>query len=367
MEYLHILPNSNLIYEKAIVNFINKNFNKKENVFLFNRYEKEIELLDKNNYNVNFLSGYKVKKFINKKNYMEEADYIFIHYLKGGDPLFLMYILTHPSILKKLVWVIWGADLYQWRAKKSPKILAYIINFFRKECRMKIKYVVLPPVDEQAYCKEFGTNHIIMRAKYPKGYDTETILQNRPVSKANKALKIMVGHSASSALNHIEALETISKYKDENVEVILPLTYGDNDYKEKVKKKAKEFFGSKVQFIEQNLPIEAYIQLLWKIDVAVFNTNRQIGMGNLTILLYMEKKIYFPKKSIMYRYFSEEGLSVKKYEDIKNEKISEFSKKNSDGYSKNYAEKMLNEKELVQEWKNVFMILENEFKKCMNQ
>ena len=40
------------------------------------------------------------------------------------------------------------------------------------------------------------------------------------------------------------------------------------------------------------MPFERYIELLSDIDIAVFNHNRQQGLGNTTTLLGLGKKVY---------------------------------------------------------------------------
>ena len=43
------------------------------------------------------------------------------------------------------------------------------------------------------------------------------------------------------------------------------------------------------------MPYSSYISFLGSIDIGIFNNNRQQGMGNITNLLYLGKKVYLSK------------------------------------------------------------------------
>ena len=48
------------------------------------------------------------------------------------------------------------------------------------------------------------------------------------------------------------------------------------------------------------MPLEKYIQFLWKMDIAIFDFKQQAALGNIMNLLYMGKKIFLPSDNIMY-------------------------------------------------------------------
>ena len=54
--------------------------------------------------------------------------------------------------------------------------------------------------------------------------------------------------------------------------------------------------------------------MLAKVDIAVFYSERQIGLGNIYPLMLFGKKIYFKKPSPMYDYFSKQGINCLQFD-----------------------------------------------------
>lgn len=58
------------------------------------------------------------------------------------------------------------------------------------------------------------------------------------------------------------------------------------------------------------MPFEDYLNLLSKVDVAIFNHKRQQGMGNTITLLGMGKKVYIRSDITTWNFCEEHGLKV---------------------------------------------------------
>jgi hypothetical protein len=125
-------------------------------------------------------------------------------------------------------------------------------------------------------------------------------------------------------LNHIEVLNQLTKYQNENIRIYLPLSYGDKNYGDQVEKYAKNLFGDKVVCLRNMMTKSDYMDFLSMIDIAIFNTSRQIGLGNITPLLYMGKKIFMPAGSIMYEYYKSVGVEVFDSNQLNNMEFSQF-------------------------------------------
>ena len=46
----------------------------------------------------------------------------------------------------------------------------------------------------------------------------------------NSCINIQIGHPSTQVLNHIEVLEDLYKFRDENIRIYIPLSYGDEEY-----------------------------------------------------------------------------------------------------------------------------------------
>jgi len=71
-----------------------------------------------------------------------------------------------------------------------------------------------------------------------------------------------------------------------------------------------KLFGDKFSPLLDFMPFENYMELLGKIDVAVFAHKRQQAMGNIVTLLGLGKKIYMRSNVTSWMIFSEQGIKV---------------------------------------------------------
>ena len=202
-----------------------------------------------------------------------------------------------------MFWVAWGADLYQWKNKPEGNILRrckiYIRNAIAFRFRERIKYFVgIFPPDIDYFKKEFKSDAKTFYASYVGGLFNDLYtkrLNLMPLEGKilnSECINIQIGHSSTSILNHIDVLENLVKYKNENIKIYIPLSYGNKEYGDRVQEVAIQLFRDKVVCIREMMDKDDYMKFLSTIDIAIFNTTRQIGLGNITPLLYMEKNLY---------------------------------------------------------------------------
>jgi hypothetical protein len=103
---------------------------------------------------------------------------------------------------------------------------------------------------------------------------------------------ILLGNSADPSNNHIEVFNKLTNYKDSDIKVYTPLSYGNKKYAQNIINQGKKLLGDKFVPITDFMPKEEYLTLLAKIDIAVFNHNRQQAMGNIITLLGLGKTVY---------------------------------------------------------------------------
>src|SRR5690606_7080247 len=96
--------------------------------------------------------------------------------------------------------------------------------------------------------------------------------------------------------------------KDFNLYV--PLSYGSEDYKNRIIKKGKELFGSRFKPLEDFIPYQEYITFLKNIDILILNHRRQQGMGNTIQALGMGKKVFLNSITPQYHLFKKLGIKV---------------------------------------------------------
>lgn len=250
-----------------------------------------------------------------------EYDYIVLHSLLFS-PALKVY-LTLYRCLKKTVWIEWGADLYTWqpagRNIKSVirKKLEYILR-----ARIAAVVCIFPPDCEyykntfpRSKAKVFYAPYCGARSPYE---GVEYVKESGLSAKAgtDEPVYVQVGHSAAPIVNHIEVLDSLKKFSGENIRIFLPLNYGNMEYADKVQARAEELFPRKVICLREMMPRDEYFELVKKIDIAVFNTYRQIALGNIGQMIYKNIKLYMPSTSVMYKYFTSNGIPIQPFENI---------------------------------------------------
>ncbi len=330
MQILHVTTGANYNVTINYIRFVNDNFEQTEHEFIVVDEISNIpsELL--NYKNVLIIDKTEKKYMIQLYKHMLVAEKIVFHSLWLG-PFYLLFLMLKPSLMNKIFWVSWGMDLYQWKSLKKGFIFN-IRNFIAYSFRRKMKYFVgIFPPDIDYFKKEFKSNAKTFYASYTGNlYNPlykKSIIFNKLEDKVkdSECINIQVGHSSTKALNHLEVLNSLEKFKGENIRLYLPLSYGDKNYGDYVEDRAKEIFNDKAICIREMMSNDDYMDYLSTIDIAIFNTRRQIGLGNISPMLYMEKKIYMPKDSVMYNFYKSQQVDIWDYNEIINFDYSEFT------------------------------------------
>lgn len=162
-------------------------------------------------------------------------------------------------------------------------------------------------------------------------YDSGIIVESN--DKRNKTLNIMVGYSANKAIDHILAFKLLEKFKDEDVNIICPLSYmGDENYINEVVKTGRNIFGEKLTVLSEFLNNEDYSRLLSSVDIGVFPISVNCGWTTIFSLLKGGKKIYITSVNSyreIFKYnvtvFDIDEIKSVDYQQFKDNKVSEIN------------------------------------------
>jgi len=270
------------------------------------------------------------------------AEKIIIHGL--FDVYLLLMLMINPWLLKKCYWVIWGADLYSFMYPKD-NIKYKIIEKIKRVVIRKIGYLL-------TYIQ--GDVNIARKQYGAKGQYLETIVYLSNVVKLQDiklknedVVKILIGNSADPTNEHLEILEKLRFLKDQNIQIIAPLSYGNEDYAQKVAKFGTEIYGNKFKGIRNFIPYTEYLSLLETVDIAIFNHKRQQAMGNTINLVGLGKTVYLRNSTTQWDFFKNLSIDVLDINnfDLKNTVDSQKNRKIvSDYFSK---------ENLIKQWSNI--------------
>lgn len=349
MKYIHFFP-----YEKftaPYIDFINKNYNSEEHLFVLHG-DKSKHPIKKYENTIDIGKDFKSKILLLK--YLFKSKKIIMHSLSGYLTLLLA---LNPWLLKKSFWVIWDGDLYNFN-KHSKKIEKKLANFTKIFVINNIHGIcTLVKGDFDLAEKKFNLKGRYYPAAYINPIKTDyldKIYNEKNITK--EVINIQIGNSADISNKHFEILNLLSKYRNENIQIYAPLSYGgDLEYIETVKAYGEELFGEKFLPMVDFLSPDIYTKYLADIDVAIFANERQQALGNIFALVYLEKKIYIRNDISTWEYlYKDINVEVFNYNNIKNENFEEFSNSKIKKSNKKNIVKVMNESEIKKKWDLIF-------------
>lgn len=353
--FIHILTSEN-VYHINLIQFIERNFSTRNHKFIFRskRYTrsnyKETTLIDSKS---NFISLlFFLPQLIGAKK-------IYIHYLPYGPSL--PFWALYSIFSNKLVWIYWGGDIYAYKEKGiSYKHRFY--EFCRKIIIKNLKNISgFLHEDFEVIKKVYNTNADYTKIIYPLPVDFSILEQKIKEAhpKADSIISILAGNSADPSNNHLELFSIIEKYKDEEIQIICPLSYGqDKAYVSRVLKEGERIFGDKFRPLLHFLSPSEYSKVLQKVDVAIMNHERQQGLGNLISILWLRKKVFVRSDTTSFSYFKSEDIAVWDTLDIKNQTFESFISINPNDAIKNktLVLNVFSEHHYKELWNNVFSL-----------
>lgn len=240
---------------------------------------------------------------------------VFIHYF---TPLLYRWVAQHN--FNELNWMVWGGDVYnlpelnklcyepvtwnQYINKDwSAQTLLYNLKIritqtpFRKNAYSKVKNLLTWMTEEFT----FATRHLPLKANHqfffyenqlPYAKLDDLVVQQ----KANNRPSFILGNSGSPTNNHLDAIEFFNENGIE-ADLFLPVSYGDARYISFLKKNARYRYG-KLEFVDRYMPFDEYLNFINASDGLIMNTIRPQGYGNILMMMYLGKPVFFNKKNI---------------------------------------------------------------------
>jgi dTDP-N-acetylfucosamine:lipid II N-acetylfucosaminyltransferase len=345
VKYLHLFANEK--FTEPYIEFINKNFDSDDHLFMV--IGKGINAKITPRKNVKKVSK-DFKSLLLLLIVMLKCKNIYLHGLFIRKVVLLLFM--QPWLLKKCNWIVWGGDLYHYEhRKKSLKSNLYEMcrRFVIKNMGALITHI---KGDYELGQKWYGAKgKHFYSFMYPSNLFREYDLSK--VKKKNTKKYIQVGNSADPTNNHLEVFNKLKKFKSTEIEIICPLSYGNVNYRDKIIEEGTEIFGENFKPVVDFLPFNQYLELLAKIDVAIFNHKRQQAIGNITTLLGLGKKVFIRDDITTWSFCTSHELKVYSInEDIDGllDEIPVKEKRNNINKVKNH----FSESKLISDWNKIF-------------
>ena len=323
--------------------FIVENFSLDDHFFWLNGdHDKYPVKQNKSNYKVKRTKAGQVKGILKLVKLMQFSEKIILHGL--FNPKIVLILFFMPWLLKKCYWVMWGGDLYVYQLGSKNwkwKVKEFIRRPVIKNMGHLVTYIPGDVVLARQWYGAKGEYHECLMY-LSNVIDPNIVQAAQEETEGHTGINIMVGNSADPSNNHIESLEKLLLYKEDEIKIFVPLSYGDQEYAKKVIETGKAWFGDKFVPLTSFMSFDEYLKFLKSIDIAIFNHKRQQAMGNTITLLGMGKTIFMHTDVSHYVFLKSLGLNLKNIADLTLNKIDkEESQTNSNIVSSYFSKKNL--------------------------
>ncbi|WP_105902595.1 TDP-N-acetylfucosamine:lipid II N-acetylfucosaminyltransferase [Vibrio gangliei] len=319
MKILHISRDEKFI-DKAIETF--KSFDEINNTFII--LSKGLKYISNKDDVVLYSFPKLIKSCLLGEFY--KYDVIIFHGLTTEHKIILR--LLHKRHGQKIVWIGFGFDYYNYSQQKvitdnyvnplnsKGRLRLFCVKFIKKIINLdgahyKIDY--FSPVIKSEY--SIFKKLMKLEAKYidwdyGSTFSTLNSLKNKKIFGDG----ILLGNSATETNNHISALNLIKDIVGDK-KIIMPLSYGSNDYKEWLKNEIKKF-DLNFNVIDSFMPIDDYFNMLLSCQYVVMNHIRQQALGNIIVMLSLGAKVFLKKDNPLYFELKNLGFIIYLIDDI---------------------------------------------------
>lgn len=252
-------------------------------------------------------------------------------------PLLWASLIRVPRLWKRIAIINWGAGF----EKRSPWTLRGRVNILLRRIILPRLGAIstLTPGEFRAIEKDYGPCRNYVRAVYCDIFYKVREPQKR---ETTGPLRVLLGHSSDERNGHLEALEWLKDFRDEDVEIVCPLGYPTYPaaltHREKVLEAGYAIFRDKFHPIVTMIPKKEYIALLDDIDIFVSNTVEQQGLFNVYYLLALGRKIYLRPDGPIYEMLHEHEVRVGETLEISRQSFDEFRSQSPERIAHNMAQ-----------------------------
>ena len=148
-------------------------------------------------------------------------------------------------------------------------------------------------------------------SKFPINTDTEVTY--------TAGNNILLGNSADPTNNHLDLLDILQQLDISDRKVIMPLNYGDENYKKQLLEKST--IGKNFYILDDFLPIVEYEKNFLSSSVAIYGHIRQQALGNIYMCVEQGIKVFLYKDSITYKQLKKDGYFIFEIENLTQKEI----------------------------------------------
>lgn len=311
-----------------------------ENIYFIHVLDPSKELIHINKSENIIVSNSEDEYYLTMINDLGKYDAVILHNIINK---YKYDILRNSNSDIHFHWMSWGADIYCnprlkyiYSSNSDKNLKGRIGDFFNdffpnlwykyylqkknieldclnRSLAKKIKSIsTVVPTENKIIEKYFNIRAKFILFKYAS---IEQLLSDN-INEIVSGDNILVGNSATSPNNHIEAFKVL-KSINYNHNIYIPLSYGDNNYRDRIINVSKTFFGKQAFPLINYLPLVEYTKIIRSCGNVIMNHKRQQAMGNIIATLWLGARVFFNTASPIYLYFKTIGIIVFELNELK--------------------------------------------------
>lgn len=335
-KYIHILGHDEpRMSEKILCYFHDSNNNIDPNEHFFVTPHKMVFDIFSTQYTNIFYSPNHIKKKWGRQDWDGElinewapyCDFLIVHRM-----CYLLFMLEiKKCYYKKIVWRSWGGDagLLYADGEYMKNAIKFIINqaLWRNIVKQFALVGIANDVDELDLSKRAGKIKMLCM---PYCVKTDVFPSLETIKKETKKcvddnVNILIGHSGYPRDNHLEIIDALCKFKEERVQFFFPLSYGNEEYIQKVKIYASDKLGDKAHIVEEYMGYIDYAKFISSMDIGIIDGMCSQALGNIDILLFFDTKLFLNRNGIIGKTFHKNKIPFCNIDSIKKMTFEEFA------------------------------------------
>lgn len=220
---------------------------------------------------------------------------------------------------KKIIWQIWGGDLYFYK-NKTNSLNDRFTEYLRKKVIPKFHGIsALTDGETELVSRIYNFKRARFNAFYPLPAEFHKYIDidiSNEYFRISNSKYFIVGNSGDPTNNHIEIIDKLYKL-NYNEFLYFPLAYGNIKYINEVILYAQKKFPKKCYFQTHMVHPEQYNFILLNSQGGIFNHNRQQGLGNILTLLYYEKIVFMRDDVLSFKDLTSRGIKLFNIDNLK--------------------------------------------------
>lgn len=337
-------------FAKALIGYLEKNFPLHDMHFYIIDRRFEENLPDQKN--VHRIQSY--REFLTNKelrNNMFGCDKIIV---SGVFTMHIVLPFFTKKIIEKTYLQFWGGDFYCFRYEGlKTNIMKHFMDYCVKYCA---GVVTLVKEERDEFFRYFPYTKKYFAVPIPNGPKEDCLYAKYRQKALNHPIvleRIVVGNSSTDENQHLEVFDLLKEMHLNGVEIWCPLSYGDMEYQTQVIAKGRELFGEAFHPITEYMPYEKYLDFLSSCSVGIYNCNRQQGMGNISMLVNMGKKVYMRSDTAMWDHYKSFGYRIYDVADLSSQTKEELFRWTTQEQDENFQAIERRNEEFLAVWNEI--------------